>query len=278
VTAVGPRPLAIAGGAFQVQHRALIGPEIDLGDLSAAAVPAPMLPLARSIWQERVRTEFRSIQIMTRFLTEVTGAGDPLDVYAIAADLVADEVRHTELCAAVCRRLGVMPHLPEPVELVEPEAFLKSAMPERALTTAISMLAINETISNALVADLLDRCDYEPIRRVLAATLEDETTHGSFGWDYVGASLARFDAGSISHWRAVAAHALAPHQSFAAQAAARRSENGEDERELARFGLLTPERQAIVFERTMKTTIVPRLRALGLLDPEPPGTSDRAPG
>jgi len=168
--------------------------------------------------------------------------------------------------------------LPEPVELIEPEAFLRSAMPERALTTAISMLAINETISNALVADLLDRCDYEPIRRVLAATLEDETTHGSFGWDYVGASLARFDAGSISHWRAVAAHALAPHQSFAAQAAARRSENGEDERELARFGLLTPERQAIVFERTMKTTIVPRLRALGLLDPEPPGTSDRAPG
>jgi hypothetical protein len=274
VTAVGPRPLVFAGGAFHVQHRAIIGPDIDLGDLSAAAVPAPLLPLARSIWQERVRTEFRSIQIMTRFLTEVTGAGDPLDVYAIAADMVADEVRHTELCAAVCRKLGVMPHLPEPVELVEPEAFLRSPLPERALTTAISMLAINETISNALVADLLERCDYEPIRRVLAATIEDEATHGSFGWDYVGASLARFDTGSISHWRAVAAHALGPHQHFAAQVAARRSDSREDERELARFGLLTPERQVTVFERTMKAVIAPRLGALGLLDPE----SDRAPG
>ena len=138
-----------------------------------------------------------------------------------------------------------MPRLPETVELVEDRRrFSKSPMPERALTTGISMLAINETISNALVADLLERCDYEPIRRVLAATLEDETAHGSFGWDYVGASLARFDANSISHWRAVAAHALRPHQHFAAHVTAQRSGNGEDERELARFGLLTPERQA----------------------------------
>jgi hypothetical protein len=255
--------VVLAGGAFADSHRALIGPEVDLGDLSPASVPAALLPMARSVWQDRVRSEFRSIQIMTRFLTEVTGAGDPLDVYAIAAELVADEVRHTEMCAAVCRRLGVPPLLPVPVAPGEPDAFLRSPMPERALTTAISMLAINETISNALVTDLLERCDYEPIRRVLGTTIADETTHGSFGWDYVRASLARFDAGSLPHWRAVAAEALAPHRALAARFPAP-SGDAADERELARFGLLTPAREAIVFERTFAAVLAPRLEALGL--------------
>ncbi|MEZ4463037.1 MAG: hypothetical protein R3F43_00605 [bacterium] len=61
---------------------------------------------AIAVWSDRVQTEYRSVQIMTRFLTEVLGAGDPLDVYAGAVDAIADEVRHTALCAAVVTALG----------------------------------------------------------------------------------------------------------------------------------------------------------------------------
>jgi hypothetical protein len=265
VTAGVPRPLASAGGPFQKSHRARLGPEIDLGDLSIAAVPEPLLPLARSAWLDRVRSEFRSIQIMTRFLTEVTGAGDPLDVYASVVALIDDEILHTELCAAVCARLGVTPLLPDPAELRDADDFLRAPMPERALSTAISMLLINETISSALITDLLARCDYDPIRRVLATTIEGEAGHSSFGWDYVRASLARFDGESLSYWRGVASNALAPHRALAAEVASRSGRAG-DELDLARFGLLSAERQAAIFERTFETMLGPRLAELGLLE------------
>jgi hypothetical protein len=191
------RQLAFAGGEFAARRRALLGPPVDLADLSPALVPPAMLTRVRATWQDRVSSEFRSIQVMGRFLTEVTGAGDPLDVYAIATALVQDEIGHAEMCAAVCAKLGSPPLLPTPVELNDSDAFLGSPMAERALSSAISMLAINETISAAIVSDLLQRCDYAPIRRVLSATIADEGEHGDFGWSYVRSSLARFDRSSL---------------------------------------------------------------------------------
>src|SRR5687768_18251197 len=112
-----------------------------------AEFPAALVAEARSEWLERFRSEFRSIQIMARFVTEIVGAGDPMQVYAGAVELVSDEVRHAELCAAMCRALGGSPKLPDPVALRDPEPFLKAPMAERALATAISMLGVNETLS-----------------------------------------------------------------------------------------------------------------------------------
>jgi hypothetical protein len=264
------RQLTLAGGTFEARHRAFLGPAIDLGDLGPTLVPAPLLPEVRAEWQSRVRSELRSIQIMTRFLTEVTGAGDPLDVYGSAVELCADEVRHAELCAAVCRRLEVPAPLPDPVALPDDARFLASPFPERALATAITMLGVNETISTGIIRDLLERCDYEPIRRVLRATIEDEDTHGAFGWDYIRASLGRFDRESRPHWRRLAAQALEPHRAAAARALAalppaQRTLEANTEPELARFGLLSLQRQALLYERTFHTVLVPRLRELDLL-------------
>jgi hypothetical protein len=186
-----------------------------------------------------------------------------------AADLVRDEVRHTELCASVCRALGVAASLPDPVALPDSTEFLDSPLPERALATALSMLVVNETISTAIVTDLLERCDYPPIRRVLAATLEDESTHGDFGWDYARASLARFDAESRPAWRRLVDATLEPHRAAARRALGETPshEVAPLEPALARFGLLSPQRQALVFTRCFDDRLAPRLRELDLLTP-----------
>lgn len=266
------RQLTLAGAPFEAWHRSRLGPAVDLGDLGPAVVPAALLLEVRRTWQARVVSEFRSIQIMTRFLTEVTGAGDPLDVYTGAVELVADEIRHAELCATVCRRLEVPALLPDPVALSDGPGFLALPYPERALSTAITMLVVNESLSTAIIRDLLDRCDYTPVRRVLQATVEDEATHGNFGWDYVTASLARFDSQSRSYWRRLTLQAIEPHREFAARAltnvpAERRVWRANDELELARYGLMSPERQALLFERTYAVELRPRLEPLGLAGP-----------
>jgi hypothetical protein len=183
--------LGHAGGIFRAIHDALVACPIDWGGIDRAAYPAPLVARARAAWEYRVETEFRSIQVMTRFLGEVLGAGDPLEVYAGAAAAVADEIRHTALCAGMVEALGGAAALPEP--LVEEERAELLAL-ERALATAVSMLAVSEAVSTALIEDLRDRCRHPTVRAVLAATLADEDTHRDYGWAYVRASLGRFDA------------------------------------------------------------------------------------
>lgn len=263
------RPVAFAGGAFSKRHRAIVGPLPDLSGLSPETVPPALRSIAGTLWPDRVRTEFRSVQIMTRFLTELVNAGDPLDVYASAVDLVEDEIRHTELCVAVCRGLGLPAELPTPVDLREAHGFLAMPWPARALATALGMLCVNETISTAIITDLRDRCDLAPIRSVLAATVEDEETHGAFGWEYARASLARFDEASLPRWRELVLQTLEPHEALAQKALTsippeRRNLDAFPEPELARYGLLGLERQSLLYRRVRADILEPRLRDIGL--------------
>lgn len=264
------RSLQHAGGIFAELHRELLGDPVDLSDLDPASHPKELVERARRVWQERVRTEFRSVQIMTRFVSEVVGAGDPLEVYAGAIDLVQDEVRHVGLCAQLCEALGAPALLPDPVELRDPPRFLEAPMAHRALTTAIRMLAINETISVAFVEDLRSRCTSPAVKRVLDATVEDEEGHQDFGWRYVEVSLARFPISTLDDWRHLVTTTLEPHRTAAERilaelAPAERELSRHAEPELAALGLFSPARQALVYQRCFETQLAPKLRSLSLV-------------
>lgn len=264
------RTLRHATGIFADLHGARFGPPIELGDLQLSVHPEPRIALARRVWQDRVRTELRSVQIMTRFLTEVVGAGDPLEVYAGAIELVEDEVRHVAITARLCEALGAPALLPDPVDLRDPPQFLAAPIAERALTTAIRMLAINETISVAFIEDLRVRCTDPAVRRVLDATVADEEGHQDFGWSYVEVSLARFPASTLRDWRHLVETTLEPHRTQAERILAevppvQRSLALHPEPELAALGLFSPVRQALVYQRCFDEVLAPRLRALSLL-------------
>jgi hypothetical protein len=265
-----PPPLSFVGGAFEKLYRKKFGPPIDLSGLMPGAIPLTLLERVRSTWRERALSEFRSIQIMIRFLTEVVGAGDPLDVYAGAVELVEDEIRHTQMCAAICAALGVPATFPEPVALVDPPGFLAAPMPERALATAITMLGINETISAGYIADLAARCRNVHVKQVLDATIGDEDEHSEFGWRYIADSLRHFPASTMGDWRHLVRVTLQPHQTFAERSlvhvpADRQRTEAWNEPELADLGLFSPERQALVFRKTYLEALEPRLSRLDLV-------------
>ncbi|MCA9670296.1 MAG: ferritin-like domain-containing protein [Myxococcales bacterium] len=258
-----------AGGVFTLFHRELMGEPIDFSSFDHTRHDEALLAQARAVWQNRVETEFRSTQIMNRFVAEVLGAGDPIDVYAGALDLVADEVKHTALCAGVVRALGGVPRFPDPPRLTDPPRFLEAPMVERALTTAISMVAINETLSVGYVTDLAERCSDPVIKAVLDATCGDEEGHQDFGWSYVEQSLSRFEPSTLKDWRHLVATTLQPHLSTArplleALPPEKRVLDAWPEQAHADLGLFSAERQAIVFQRTFDEQLAPRLRRLEL--------------
>ncbi|HMI90091.1 MAG TPA: hypothetical protein VK509_01955, partial [Polyangiales bacterium] len=179
------RVLTLHGGAFAALHQRLVGVEIDFASLEPSRIPASRLQQARAAWQERVQSEYRSLQTMTRLLGDALAAGDPLDAYAGLVAMIGDELRHVTLCAAVVRALGAEPGLPDPLEVHQPHAFLVMAPAQRALALAISMLVVAETLSVGYLADLQARCRQPALAAVLRATLGDESEHDAFGVEYV---------------------------------------------------------------------------------------------
>lgn len=257
------RQAFFAGGPFAHHHRNLVGPPLPALDLSP--FEPQLLIQARRVWQERFRSEFRSVQVLTRFLHEVVGAGDPIDVYAGAVELVRDEVRHASLCASLCRAIGAQPVLPDPVELHDPPQFLAAELGERAMHTALTMLVVNETISTCLIADLRGRCETPAVRFVIDATLADEETHGNWGLAYARAALQRFPASTKPQWRQLVGSVLAPHRQFAATKRGTLADMPEPA--LAALGLSSPGRQAIVVDAALRGPVQSALELLDLVPP-----------
>lgn len=272
-TAAAQMPLAHAGEPFAKMHRALVGDHgIEWYLLDPTTIPEPLLSDVRMIWSWRVQTEYRSVQTMTRFLTEVVAAGDPIEIQSCAADAIRDEIRHTALCAGVVERLGIQPLLPSPlIEVVDP-GFLAMPMAQRALVTAISMLLINETISVALISDLVARATHPTIKAVLHATIADEAEHQDFGWAYVAASLQRFDTAGRDYAREVTEFALESHlgpahEIVAGLPAAYQSLSAWAEPDFAHYALMSAEREALIKVQLYQRFLAPRLKTLGLLSP-----------
>jgi len=276
---MSPRALSHAEGpraaVFRKMHEAMMGAPVDFSTLRLEAVPASLRDRVRATWLQRFQSEFRSVEIMTRFLGELVNAGEPLEVYAGAVDLVKDEVCHAALCARVVEALGGEVLFPQPVALKDAPAFLAQPFGMRALGTAVTMLAVSETISVAFIRDLQARCEEPALRAVLDATLADEDEHEDFGWAYIELALERGDevAGSKAearrYAREMASAALAPHRRMIEQHAAslrgaERDLAAHAEPELARWALFGPVRQALVAERALREVVVPRLRALDL--------------
>lgn len=265
------KPWLLAGGAFSVMHERLMGVDIDWTAFQVESVSAPLRQRALLTWQDRVNTEYRSAQLMNRLLTETLAAGDPFDVHAGIVELITDELRHVALCAGVVKVLGGEVQLPATLEVKQPESFDRMPAGRRALSIAISMLIVNETLSVGYIRDLAERCQTPVIADVLAATLEDESEHDAFGLQYVRQSLSRFPISTLSQWRAVASQSYAQQRTQCEQvvsqlAPEQRQLDAFPDQELVALGLFSPQRQALLCVRNIQSTLMPLLKDLNLAE------------
>jgi hypothetical protein len=262
--------LRFAGGIFKEIQVDLYGAEVDTTGLRAHEHPAHLWEFAGKVWQQRLETEYRSVQIMVRLLDDMMGAGDPIDTFAGVANMISDEIHHVGLCASIVKGLGATPTLPNPVAMESPEAYLKQPRMQRALSTAVAMLAVNETISEGYITDLHARCQHPVVHEVLDRTLGDEETHNSFGWTYIEKSIKRFPEDIMKGLQTLVQQSLLPHKNHAETIISKLSFNERSlsawpDEEHVPLGLFTTERQALVYQQTFEERLEPQLKKLNLL-------------
>lgn len=241
---------------------------IDFTALDPGALPPRLVEEARIVWADRVRTEYRSIQIAARFLTEALAAGEPGDVVRRIAETIEEEMRHTDLCLRMCGALGG--RVPAPRDVAAPLEDL-SAVPvdERVLASAISLFLISEAFSIGYLRDLESRASHPVTLAVLRAIAGDEAEHEAFGPELVERKLRDMPSAKRAAWRAFTARLVRAHLDQADRVLQRipaeeRTLDRFPEPERAMLGLLGEARLALLCKGTYEARLAPALARLGL--------------
>lgn len=139
-------------------------------------------------WRENGRTEHASVAAFARLTLDLMAVGAPPALVAASHQDGLDEVRHTELCFGLARRLDGRAAGPASFPEARRVPPLPRSRPLALAKLAVDSLvdgALNEGVSARSLARLAERCEAEPIRVVLKQLAADEGRHAAHGWDVV---------------------------------------------------------------------------------------------
>ena len=279
-----PLDLAIEHARIAAPRRGTIAwDSFDARDYAPEALGA-----AAEAWRERARQEYASLALFTELASRAHVLGAPLDWSGAFARMIADEVRHTELCARFASLLepGVAITIDE-TTLHPPETAARETRSLRAHVRAsiVSAFCIAETVSGHVFRRCARAATVPLAKDVVRAITDDETFHGRVGWEMAallmrqgedpdGAArerdeLARALPALFAHYRALcgAARGEAPRQmeqmEQMKQARHERHDALDDASPAPNFGTLTAEGYARAFYDAMDGEVVPALVAIG---------------
>lgn len=256
--------------ALTVEHEAIARPRKGVVHWEAfdpAAYEAHVLDDAARLWAARAVQEMHSLALFTEISSHLHVLGAPLDWSGAFARMIADEVRHTDLCLRMCETLE-RPASPtiDPSRLhllgdVAPRTHVRHMV--------VAAFCISETISGRMFKRALRAANVPVARDVVTAILTDETFHGELGWE-LGALLMREDLAADRKRLADELPRLFRH--YARLCCADRGPTwARGEPEIAdgpNFGDLTRAGYARAFFDGMDEDVVPGLVAIGFPEAE----------
>lgn len=159
---------------------------------------------AGALWAFRARVELEAEARFRRIAADLARVGSPAPVVMLAEKAAREEARHHVLCATAAARFGA------DVRRGSAEAAPTApGLPqrERVLHEAVAMCCITETVSAALLTEMLretgapggaDRVAGDPaIHAVVREVLRDEVQHARIGWGHLAYEAGRGDVGFI---------------------------------------------------------------------------------
>jgi len=259
--------------ALTAEHEAIVRPrkgEIHWDEFDASAYAAADLDGAAALWATRAVQEMHSLALFTELTSQLHLLGAPLDWSGAFARMIADEVRHTDLCLRMCDALG-RPAAPE-IDPARLRILPPSSPRGHVRHTIVAAFCIGETISGHMFRRALRAADVPLARDVIAAIVVDETFHGELGWE-LGALLMRSDGAAFDAERRLLAgdleHLFRHYANLccvtAGPAWARAHPEVDDG---PNFGTLSDAGYARAFFDAMDADVVPGLVAIGLPEAE----------
>jgi hypothetical protein len=259
--------------ALTEQHEALVRPRkgtIDWASFDRTIYGEKELDDAASLWATRAVQEMYSLALFTHLASQLHLLGAPLDWSGAFARMIADEVRHTDLCMRMCDALG-RPTSPS-IDAARLHLLGERSPRAHVRHVVLSAFCIGETISGRMFKRALKATTVPLARQVVSAIVTDETFHGELGWE-LGALLMRKDESSEQERDALAADLPKLFLHYANLCCATGGPSwARTEQEVAEgtnFGTMTGAGYARAFFDGMEEDVVPGLVAIGFPEAEP---------
>jgi hypothetical protein len=161
-----------------------------LPSMTAGAADESARELAARVWSFRLVSELEAAQRFGALAPLLRAAGASEVIVGMAEEAAADELRHAELCRQLVRHFGGAPP-------PEPEIALRWTAPadlegrERIFYEIVALSCVTETLSTALLGELVARATDPVCRDAMHSILRDEVNHSRLGWAFLAEQHAR---------------------------------------------------------------------------------------
>ncbi len=167
-------------------------PNIPWGSFDLRRYPSALLRQAQRSWTEGALSEYATAVALGRLVQALLEARAPIDLSAMVADFIVDEMGHVEDNARMAMELGGA----APV-MIEPEALgARSSADdprERAAELALRICAVGEAFSLPMLAAMARAARHPLPRALLRKIAREEAPHAQAGGVILGWALEGLD-------------------------------------------------------------------------------------
>ncbi|MEZ4404022.1 MAG: ferritin-like domain-containing protein [Kofleriaceae bacterium] len=183
--------------------------QLPWGTLAATPLDDAERREARTVWTHGVFTEYASAAGFGNLATALLECGAPVDLTAVAADIVVDELAHVELAARLVDELGgAVPLAFDTAQISQPTS--PDATPlMRALELTVTVSCVGEALSVPALTRSRALASAPLVRAVLDRLVADEGPHAELGPRLLAWAAPRLSAGDREHLGTVALEAIA---------------------------------------------------------------------
>jgi hypothetical protein len=262
-------------GGVAEHHFRKARPENDLpwGSLDASRYSASLLAAAREVWTGVAVSEYAAISAFSEVVGALAAARAPLDLIGMTSDFLADEVLHVELASRLLMQLGGAAPRSFDAATLAPTTTPGLTPLQRANELVVRIGCVAETFASETAVPMMRETTHPLVRGVYQTILRDEARHCRLAGLYFDWAGDRLDEEEKRRLGAVAVTALgmyAPLWRRAAHETAGPAVSEWSPSDIHELGWIEPERYVPLARGAVTDTIVPSLRALGLVLPEAP--------
>ena len=187
--------------------------ELPWGTLAIADLHPTYRFEARAIWSNGVFTEYASAAAFSALTTALLECGAPVDLVAMSADIVVDEMFHVELSSRLTMELGGA--LPIEFDLAN---VAPAPSTQRPLMKAAELAVVTSCVSESLSVPAMARSRVlatEPLcRAVLDRLLADEGPHSRLGFWFLDWAAEQLTDGERAELAATAVTTIEAYASL----------------------------------------------------------------